>query len=71
MCCVFVSQARALVRDCPLLTKVANSALYPLIYVVQQFFHWLFMGYSLIPFCLFTYDKWLKVTQLTETTRCN
>ncbi|XP_034467003.1 lysophospholipid acyltransferase 5 isoform X1 [Hippoglossus hippoglossus] len=54
-------QALALVRDSPLLTKLANSALYPLIYVVQQFFHWLFMGYPLVPFCLFTYDKWLKV----------
>ncbi|KAG7216979.1 hypothetical protein INR49_001633 [Caranx melampygus] len=55
-------QALALVRDSPLLTKLANSALYPLIYVVQQFIHWLFMGYPLVPFCLFTYDKWLKVT---------
>ncbi|TKS82245.1 Lysophospholipid acyltransferase 5 [Collichthys lucidus] len=54
-------QALALVRDSPLLTKLANSALYPLIYVVQQFIHWLFMGYPLVPFCLFTYDKWLKV----------
>ncbi|XP_020504768.1 lysophospholipid acyltransferase 5 [Labrus bergylta] len=54
-------QALALVRDSPLLSKLANSALYPLIYVVQQFFHWLFMGYPLVPFCLFTYDKWLKV----------
>ncbi|XP_069551715.1 lysophospholipid acyltransferase 5 [Brachyistius frenatus] len=54
-------QALALVRDSPLLSKLANSALYPLIYVVQQFLHWLFMGYPLVPFCLFTYDKWLKV----------
>uniref|UniRef100_A0A8C4EE53 Lysophospholipid acyltransferase 5 n=1 Tax=Dicentrarchus labrax TaxID=13489 RepID=A0A8C4EE53_DICLA len=54
-------QALALVRDSPLLTKLANSPLYPLIYVVQQFLHWLFMGYPLVPFCLFTYDKWLKV----------
>ncbi|XP_026226380.1 lysophospholipid acyltransferase 5 isoform X1 [Anabas testudineus] len=54
-------QAQALVRDSPLLTKLANSSLYPLIYVVQQFIHWLFMGYSLVPFCLFAYDKWLKV----------
>lgn len=59
---VCVRQAQALVRDSPLLTKLANSALYPLIYVVQQFIHWLFMGYPLVPFCLFTYDKWLKVT---------
>ncbi|XP_074509378.1 lysophospholipid acyltransferase 5 isoform X2 [Sebastes fasciatus] len=54
-------QALALVRDSPSLSKLANSALYPLIYVVQQFIHWLFMGYPLVPFCLFTYDKWLKV----------
>ncbi|XP_013868920.1 lysophospholipid acyltransferase 5 isoform X1 [Austrofundulus limnaeus] len=54
-------QVQALVRDSPLLTKLANSHLYPLIYVVQQFIHWLFMGYPLVPFCLFAYDKWLKV----------
>ncbi|XP_008321008.1 lysophospholipid acyltransferase 5 [Cynoglossus semilaevis] len=54
-------QAQALVRDSPSLTKLANSALYPVIYVVQQFIHWLFMGYPLVAFCLFTYDKWLKV----------
>ncbi|KAM8870208.1 lysophospholipid acyltransferase 5 isoform 1-T1 [Spinachia spinachia] len=54
-------QALAVVRDSPLLSKLANSAFYPLIYVVQQFLHWLFMGYPLVPFCLFTYDKWLKV----------
>uniref|UniRef100_A0A667YCA2 Lysophospholipid acyltransferase 5 n=1 Tax=Myripristis murdjan TaxID=586833 RepID=A0A667YCA2_9TELE len=54
-------QAQALVRDSPLLTRLANSWLYPLIYIVQQFIHWLFMGYPLVPFCLFTYDKWLKV----------
>ncbi|CAN9513736.1 unnamed protein product [Ophioblennius macclurei] len=54
-------QALALVKDSPLLTKLANSPLYPLIYIVQQFIHWLFMGYPLVPFCLFTYDKWLKV----------
>lgn len=60
--CVCVRQALALVRDSPLLMKLANSALYPLIYVVQQFIHWLFMGYPLVPFCLFTYDKWLKAS---------
>uniref|UniRef100_A0A3Q3X6H9 Lysophospholipid acyltransferase 5 n=1 Tax=Mola mola TaxID=94237 RepID=A0A3Q3X6H9_MOLML len=54
-------QTLTLVRDSPLLSKLANSAFYPLIYVVQQFIHWLFMGYSLVPFCLLTYDKWLKV----------
>lgn len=56
-----LSQAQALVRDSPLLTRLANSSLYPLIYLVQQFIHWLFMGYPLVPFCLFTYDKWLRV----------
>lgn len=54
-------QFLALVNDSPALTKLANSSLYPLIYVVQQFIHWLFMAYSLVPFCLLTYDKWLKV----------
>lgn len=62
--CLFAGQAQALVRDSPQLTRLANSPLYPLIYVIQQFFHWLFMGYPLVAFCLFTYDKWLKVTHL-------
>nr|XP_057908983.1 lysophospholipid acyltransferase 5 isoform X1 [Doryrhamphus excisus]XP_057908984.1 lysophospholipid acyltransferase 5 isoform X1 [Doryrhamphus excisus] len=54
-------QAQALVQDSPMLSKLANSSLYPLIYVIQQFIHWLFMGYALVPFCIFSYDKWLKV----------
>ncbi|XP_056619375.1 lysophospholipid acyltransferase 5 [Triplophysa dalaica] len=54
-------QTQALVRDSPVLTSIAQGPLYPLLYVVQQMIHWLFMGYSLVPFCLFTYDKWLKV----------
>lgn len=54
-------QVQALVKDSPLLSKLAHSPLYPLVYVLQQFVHWLFMGYPLVPFCLFTYDKWLKV----------
>ncbi|KAM9851621.1 lysophospholipid acyltransferase 5 [Aulostomus maculatus] len=54
-------QAQALVKDSPMLTKLASGVFYPLVYVVQQFIHWLFMGYSLVPFCLFSYDKWLKV----------
>jgi len=29
--------------------------------MLQQANHWLFMGYSLVPFCLFTWDKWMKV----------
>ncbi|XP_047667422.1 lysophospholipid acyltransferase 5 isoform X2 [Tachysurus fulvidraco] len=54
-------QAQAIIKDSPKLMAVANSPLYPLIYIVQQFIHWLFMGYPLVAFCLFTYDKWLKV----------
>lgn len=61
---VCLTQFGALVNDSPTLTKLANSSLYPLIYVVQQFVHWLFMAYSLVPFCLLTYDKWLKVSHL-------
>lgn len=57
-------QTQALVRDSPVLTSIAQGPLYPLLYVVQQTIHWLFMGYSLVPFCLFTYDKWLKVCAL-------
>ncbi|XP_062848788.1 lysophospholipid acyltransferase 5 [Trichomycterus rosablanca] len=54
-------QTQALIKDSPTLTNIIHSRLYPLLYVVQQFIHWLFMGYPLVPFCLFTYDKWLKV----------
>lgn len=60
---VCLRQFVALVNDSPTLTKLANSSLYPLFYVVQQFIHWLFMAYSLVPFCLLTYDKWLRVSQ--------
>lgn len=62
--CLFVClrQFVALVNDSPTLRKLANSSLYPLLYVVQQFIHWLFMAYSLVPFCLLTYDKWLRVS---------
>lgn len=59
---VCLRQFVALVNDSPTLTKLANSSLYPLLYVVQQFIHWLFMAYSLVPFCLLTYDKWLRVS---------
>ncbi|MEE6513727.1 hypothetical protein FKM82_021530 [Ascaphus truei] len=56
-------QAMALVRDSPLLTSVISQpVLRSFLYVVQQSFHWLFMGYPLVPFCLFTWDKWLKVS---------
>lgn len=53
----------ALVNDSPTLRKLAHSSLYPLLYVLQQFIHWLFMAYSLVPFCLLTYDKWLRVSR--------
>ncbi|XP_075699046.1 lysophospholipid acyltransferase 5 [Rhinoderma darwinii] len=55
-------QAMELVRDCPVLNHFFSMPLLrPPLYLVQQFFHWLFMGYPLVPFCLFTWDKWLKV----------
>ncbi|XP_063291324.1 lysophospholipid acyltransferase 5 isoform X2 [Pelobates fuscus] len=55
-------KAMDLVRDSPLLTSIcSNPVLYPFLYIAQQIFHWLFMGYPLVPFCLFTWDKWLKV----------
>lgn len=56
-------QAMELVRDSPVLNHLCSMPLlHPPFYLVQQFFHWLFMGYPLVPFCLFTWDKWLKVT---------
>ncbi|XP_053306525.1 lysophospholipid acyltransferase 5 [Spea bombifrons] len=55
-------QAMELVRDSPLLSRICSVPLLrPVFYVVQQFFHWFFMGYPLVPFCLFTWDKWIKV----------
>ncbi|KFV86538.1 Lysophospholipid acyltransferase 5, partial [Struthio camelus australis] len=51
-----------LVRDSPLLSTLASiTVLRPIFYVLQQANHWMFMGYSLVPFCLFTWDKWMKV----------
>lgn len=51
-----------LVRDSPLLSTLASiTVLQPIFYVLQQTNHWMFMGYSLVPFCLFTWDKWMKV----------
>lgn len=51
-----------LVRDSPLLSTLASiTVLRPIFYVLQQTNHWMFMGYSLVPFCLFTWDKWMKV----------
>lgn len=58
------SQAAALIQDSPALSSLASvTALQPFFYVVQQTIHWLFMGYSMTAFCLFTWDKWLKVRQ--------
>ncbi|XP_019404426.1 PREDICTED: lysophospholipid acyltransferase 5 [Crocodylus porosus] len=55
-------QAVSLVRNSPALSTLASiTVLKPVFYVLQQTNHWMFMGYSLVPFCLFTWDKWLKV----------
>nr|XP_004610692.1 unnamed protein product [Sorex araneus] len=55
-------QATALIRDSPLLSSLAAvTILQPLYYLVQQTIHWLFMGYSMAAFCLFTWEKWYKV----------
>ncbi|XP_053146782.1 lysophospholipid acyltransferase 5 [Hemicordylus capensis] len=51
-----------LVRDSPPLSTLSSiTILWPVFYVVQQAIHWMFMGYSLVPFCLFTWEKWIKV----------
>ncbi|KAB0397231.1 hypothetical protein E2I00_015123, partial [Balaenoptera physalus] len=55
-------QAASLIQDSPALSSLASiRVLQPLYYLVQQTIHWLFMGYSMTAFCLFTWDKWLKV----------
>ncbi|XP_028665777.1 lysophospholipid acyltransferase 5 [Erpetoichthys calabaricus] len=55
-------QVEALIKDSPTLTTLTqNMFLRPILYVVQQLIHWLFMGYPLVAFCLFTWDKWSKV----------
>lgn len=55
-------QAASLIRDSPTLSNLASiTALQPVYYLVQQTIHWLFMGYSMTAFCLFTWDKWFKV----------
>uniref|UniRef100_A0A8C3DWK1 Lysophospholipid acyltransferase 5 n=1 Tax=Corvus moneduloides TaxID=1196302 RepID=A0A8C3DWK1_CORMO len=55
-------QVMNLVRDSPFLSTLASiTVLRPIFYVLQQTNHWMFMGYSLVPFCLFTWDKWMKV----------
>lgn len=30
---------------------------------MQQTIHWLFMGYSMTAFCLFSWDKWYKASE--------
>ncbi|XP_020849805.1 lysophospholipid acyltransferase 5 [Phascolarctos cinereus] len=55
-------QAASLITESPVLSKLASiTVLKPVFYLVQQTIHWLFMGYSMTAFCLFTWDKWLKV----------
>ncbi|XP_077201863.1 lysophospholipid acyltransferase 5 [Paroedura picta] len=57
-------QVISLVRDSPPLNKLSSiTILRPLFYLIQQLNHWMFMGYSLVPFCLFTWEKWIKVYQ--------
>nr|XP_020013909.1 lysophospholipid acyltransferase 5 isoform X2 [Castor canadensis] len=57
-------QATNLIQESPTLSRVASiTALQPFYYLVQQTIHWLFMGYSMTAFCLFTWDKWLKVIE--------
>ncbi|XP_012879036.1 PREDICTED: lysophospholipid acyltransferase 5 [Dipodomys ordii] len=59
---VVEKQAANLIRDSPALSGLASvPALQPLFYLIQQTIHWLFLGYSMTAFCLFTWDKWLKV----------
>ncbi|KAG8130204.1 putative Lysophospholipid acyltransferase 5-like protein [Naja naja] len=55
-------QAIKLVNDSPFLSALAsNIILRPFFYLIQQTIHWMFMGYSLVPFCLFSWEKWIKV----------
>lgn len=57
-------QAASLIRESPTLSNLASiTVLQPFYYLVQQTIHWLFMGYSMTAFCLFTWDKWLKVSE--------
>ncbi|XP_051818637.1 lysophospholipid acyltransferase 5 [Antechinus flavipes] len=55
-------QVATLITESPVLNKLASiTALKPIFYLVQQTIHWLFMGYSMTAFCLFTWDKWFRV----------
>ncbi|XP_066469990.1 lysophospholipid acyltransferase 5 isoform X2 [Tiliqua scincoides] len=53
-----------LIRDSPFLSALNSVTILQFVfYVIQQAIHWMFMGYSLVPFCLFTWEKWIKVYQ--------
>ncbi|KAM6471012.1 lysophospholipid acyltransferase 5 isoform 1-T1 [Liasis olivaceus] len=55
-------QTISLINNSPFLAALASSIiLRPFFYVIQQTIHWMFMGYSLVPFCLFSWEKWIKV----------
>ncbi|XP_038623675.1 lysophospholipid acyltransferase 5 [Tachyglossus aculeatus] len=55
-------RAARLIRESPFLSALADVAiLKPFFYVAQQTVHWIFMGYSMTAFCLFTWDKWFRV----------
>ncbi|XP_074259549.1 lysophospholipid acyltransferase 5 isoform X2 [Saimiri boliviensis] len=57
-------QAARLIQESPTLSNLAAiTVLQPFYYLVQQTIHWLFMGYSMTAFCLFTWDKWLKASE--------
>lgn len=57
-------QAASLIQESPALSRLSSiTVLQPFYYLVQQTIHWLFMGYSMTAFCLFTWDKWLKVSE--------
>uniref|UniRef100_F6VQS7 Lysophospholipid acyltransferase 5 n=1 Tax=Ornithorhynchus anatinus TaxID=9258 RepID=F6VQS7_ORNAN len=55
-------QATQLIRESPFLSALADvTLLKPFFYLAQQTVHWVFMGYSMTAFCLFTWDKWFQV----------
>lgn len=59
-------QAASLIQESPTLSNLASiTVLQPFYYLVQQTIHWLFMGYLMTVFCLFTWDKWFKVYKST------
>lgn len=57
-------QFRDMVQDSPFLYNLTSMTIMKFVfYVIQQIIHWFHMGYSLVPFCLFTWEKWIKVYQ--------